>query len=38
MVRAAYSMKDLFIRLGRAPIPVFHDKDYKFEIGKGGAP
>ncbi len=36
MVRAAYEYEGpVYIRLGRAPIPVFHDKDYKFEIGKG---
>ena len=30
MVRAAYEYEGpVYIRLGRAPIPVFHDKDYK---------
>ena len=36
MVRAAYEYQGpVYIRLGRAPIPVFHDPDYHFEIGKG---
>ena len=36
MVRAAYEYEGpVYIRLGRSPIPVFHDPDYHFEIGKG---
>ena len=36
MVRAAYEYEGpVYIRLGRSPIPVFHDEDYHFEIGKG---
>lgn len=35
MIRAAYEMEGpVYIRLGRSPIPVFHNEDYKFEIGK----
>ena len=36
MVRAAYEYEGpVYIRLGRAAIPVFHDEEnYKFEIGK----
>ena len=36
MVRAAYAYNGpVYIRLGRAAIPVFHEEDYHFEIGKG---
>ena len=36
MVRAAYEYNGpVYIRLGRAAIPVFHDEDYEFSIGKG---
>ncbi len=36
MVRAAYEYDGpVYIRLGRAAIPVFHDEDYEFAIGKG---
>lgn len=35
MIRAAYETKGpMYIRLGRSPIPVFHTKDYDFQIGK----
>lgn len=35
MVKAAYEMEGpVYIRFGRAPVPVFHDDDYNFEIGK----
>lgn len=35
MIRAAYEMEGpVYIRLGRSPIPVFHDENYAFEIGK----
>lgn len=35
MVRAAYEYKGpCYIRFGRAATPVFHENDYKFEIGK----
>ena len=33
---AAYEMEGpVYLRFGRLAIPVFHDEDYKFEIGKG---
>lgn len=36
MVKAAYEMEGpVYIRFGRAPAPVYHDEDFKFEIGKG---
>ena len=36
MVKAAYEMTGpCYIRFGRAATPVFHNDDYKFEIGKG---
>jgi len=36
MVRAAYEMEGpIYIRFSRAPTPVFHGDDFKFEIGKG---
>lgn len=36
MVKAAYEMVGpVYIRFGRAATPVFHEEDYKFEIGKG---
>ena len=35
-VKAAYEMEGpVYLRFGRLAIPVFHDDDYKFEIGKG---
>ena len=35
-VRAAYEMEGpVYLRFGRLAVPVFHDEDYKFEIGKG---
>lgn len=35
MIRAAYEMNGpVYIRLGRSPIPVFHEEDYDFQIGK----
>ena len=35
-VKAAYEMDGpVYLRFGRLAIPVFHDEDYKFEIGKG---
>lgn len=36
MVKAAYEhVGPVYMRTGRAPVPVFHAEDYKFEIGKG---
>ena len=36
MVKAAYKyVGPCYIRFGRAAVPVFHDEDYQFEIGKG---
>ena len=36
MVKAAYEMDGpVYMRFGRAATPVFHDEDFKFEIGKG---
>lgn len=36
MVKAAYEMDGpVYIRFGRAATPVFHEEDYRFEIGKG---
>ena len=36
MIRAAYDFEGpVYIRLGRAATPVFHDEDYNFKIGKG---
>ena len=36
MVRAAYKhVGPVYIRFGRAAVPVIHGDDYKFEIGKG---
>ena len=36
MIKAAYAYEGpVYIRLGRAATPVFHDENYKFEIGKG---
>ena len=36
MVKAAYEhVGPVYIRFGRAAVPVIHDEDYKFEIGKG---
>lgn len=35
MIRAAYDYEGpVYIRLGRFPIPVYHDDSYRFEIGK----
>lgn len=36
VVKAAYELNGpVYIRLGRLAVPVFHDNNYKFEIGKG---
>ena len=36
MVKAAYEMDGpVYMRFGRAPTPVFHEEDYRFEIGRG---
>ncbi len=36
MVRAAYLYEGpVYMRFGRAGVPVFHSEDFKFEIGKG---
>ena len=36
MVKAAYEYVGLvYMRFGRAAVPVIHEEDYKFEIGKG---
>ena len=36
MVRAAYEhVGPVYMRFGRAAVPVIHDENYKFEIGKG---
>lgn len=36
MIRAAYDFEGpVYIRLGRAATPVFHDENYNFQIGKG---
>lgn len=35
-VKAAYNIEGpVYLRFGRLAVPVFHDADYKFEIGKG---
>lgn len=35
MIRAAYEYEGpVYIRLGRSPIPVYHNEKYRFEIGK----
>ena len=35
-VKAAYEMEGpVYMRFGRAPMPVIYDSDYRFEIGKG---
>lgn len=35
-VKAAYSYDGpVYLRFGRLAVPVFHDEDFKFEIGKG---
>ncbi len=35
-VKAAYAYEGpVYLRFGRLAVPVFHDDDYKFEIGKG---
>ena len=35
-VRAAYEMNGpVYLRFGRLAVPVFHDENYKFQIGKG---
>jgi len=36
MVKAAYEyVGPVYMRFGRAPVPVFHDEDFNFQIGKG---
>ena len=36
MVRAAYEhVGPVYMRFGRAPVPVIHSEDFKFQIGKG---
>ena len=36
MVRAAYEMEGpVYMRFGRAATPVFHEEDFKFQIGRG---
>lgn len=36
MVRAAYEhVGPVYMRFGRSAVPVFHEEDYQFEIGKG---
>lgn len=36
MIRAAYDFNGpMYIRFGRMATPVFHDENYRFEIGKG---
>jgi len=36
MVRAAYEYAGpVYMRFGRAPVPVIHDEDFTFQIGKG---
>ena len=36
MVKAAYEMEgSVYMRFGRAAVPVIHDEDYEFQIGKG---
>ena len=36
MVKAAYEhVGPVYIRTGRSAVPVFHDEDFKFQIGKG---
>lgn len=36
MIQAAYEMNGpIYVRFGRAATPVYHNDDYKFEIGKG---
>lgn len=38
MVKAAYEyVGPVYMRFGRAAVPVIHEEDYKFEIGKGEA-
>ena len=35
-VKAAYDFEGpVYLRFGRSGVPVFHDEDFKFEIGKG---
>lgn len=35
-VKAAYTYRGpVYLRFGRLPVPVFHEEDYLFEIGKG---
>ena len=37
-VKAAYEFEGpVYLRFGRSGVPVFHDEDFKFEIGKGEA-
>lgn len=36
MIQEAYEMEGpVYLRLGRSPVPVYHDEDYHFRIGKG---
>ena len=36
MVKAAYEyVGPVYMRFGRSPVPVFHDADFTFQIGKG---
>ena len=36
MIRAAYNYRGcVYIRFGRAATPIYHDENFKFEIGKG---
>lgn len=36
MIQAAYEMEGpVYLRLGRSPVPTYHDEDYHFQIGKG---
>ena len=36
MTKAAYAFNGpVYIRFGRSAVPVYHDEDYNFEIGKG---
>ena len=36
MIKAAYEMEGpVYIRFGRSGIPVYHEEDFSFEIGKG---
>lgn len=36
MIKAAYEFEGpVYLRLGRSPVPVYHEESYKFRIGKG---